>query len=139
MPARRRGLCARDRVHRIIASATPVVSGAHVGVAVVGVAVEGVAVVGADVGADVPPGTSVNASKPTEETPHSDVNTTRRLVALVLSGAGSISPLKLPNTSPLLPSEIVRKSHHSSVENVLKTIVMGPDELMFQMHSMSSA
>jgi hypothetical protein len=80
---------------------TPVVSGAHVGSAV-----------GAPVGAHVPSGTSANASnsKPTEEEEESDVNTTCRLVALVLRSSGSVSPLKLPNTSPLVPSKTLRKS-----------------------------
>ena len=67
---------------------------APVAAADVGSAV-GAPVVGSAVGAQDPPGTSPNASssKPPEETPPSDVNTTRRLVALVLSGAGKVWPV----------------------------------------------
>jgi hypothetical protein len=115
------------------------VAAAHVGSAV-GAPV-GEPVVGSAVGAQVPPGTSANASssKPAEEEDESDVSTTRRLVVLVLSTAGNVSPLKLPNTSPLLPSTILRKSRSASVANALKTIVIGPAEVMFHAHSMSSA
>ena len=69
------------------------VAAAHVGSAV-GAPV-GEPVVGSAVGAQVPPGASANASssKPPEETPPSDVNTTRRLVALVRSTAGIVSPV----------------------------------------------
>ena len=76
----------------------PGVSGAYVGTAVVGVPVVGTTAgtsVGAAVGAHVPPGTSANtsSSKPPETPEPSDVNTIVRLVAFVLNGGGTATPL----------------------------------------------
>ena len=81
------GVCACGEV--------PGVSGAYVGTAVVGVPVVGTAVVGAAVGAHVPPGTSANtsSSKPPETVALSDVNAIVRLVAFVLNGGGTATPL----------------------------------------------